>query len=104
MSPRKLPSDNAKPAKPAKANVPKPSRPPRDLPAKLEILNPNAAGIDVHSDMHMVCVPAERVLPGGDASDGLRAGQGTCADVGGRTSQTNVPAARTPPIPVSRQL
>ena len=26
----------------------------------LELVNPNAAGIDVHSDMHMVCVPADR--------------------------------------------
>lgn len=67
MSPRKLPSDNAKPAK---ANVPKPSRPPRDLPAKLEVLRPNAAGIDVHSDMHMVCVPADRVVLLPDAEPG----------------------------------
>jgi transposase len=29
----------------------------------MPLLNPNAAGIDVHSDMHMVCVPAERVPP-----------------------------------------
>src|SRR5262249_44643207 len=28
--------------------------------ATLELLNPNAAGIDVHSNMHMVCVPANR--------------------------------------------
>src|SRR5436190_6267488 len=27
----------------------------------MTILNPNAAGIDVHSDMHMVCVPAAGV-------------------------------------------
>ena len=27
----------------------------------MTIINPNAAGIDVHSDMHMVCVPADRV-------------------------------------------
>jgi transposase len=26
----------------------------------LNIINPDAAGIDVHSDMHMVCVPADR--------------------------------------------
>ena len=24
------------------------------------VINPDAAGIDVHSDMHMVCVPADR--------------------------------------------
>jgi transposase len=29
-------------------------------PATLAVINPNAAGIDVHSDMHMVCVPADR--------------------------------------------
>src|SRR5262249_13195182 len=31
--------------------------------APLPVLNPNAAGIDVHSDMHMVSVPADRVAP-----------------------------------------
>jgi transposase len=47
--------------RPAKVKVPpKPSRPPRDQPVTLDVLNPNAAGIDVHSDMHMVCVPADR--------------------------------------------
>jgi transposase len=29
----------------------------------MPLLNPNAAGIDIHSDMHMVCVPADRVSP-----------------------------------------
>jgi hypothetical protein len=29
----------------------------------LHVINPNAAGIDVHADMHMVCVPADRVPP-----------------------------------------
>jgi hypothetical protein len=29
----------------------------------MTILNPNAAGIDVHSDMHMVCVPVQSVEP-----------------------------------------
>ena len=28
--------------------------------APLPVINPDAAGIDVHSDMHMVCVPADR--------------------------------------------
>jgi hypothetical protein len=28
--------------------------------APLQVINPDAAGIDVHSDMHMVCVPADR--------------------------------------------
>jgi transposase len=29
----------------------------------MPVLNPHAAGIDVHSDMHMVCVPADCVAP-----------------------------------------
>lgn len=37
-------------------------RPPKDKPAVLTVLHPHAAGIDVHSDMHMVCVPAEHVV------------------------------------------
>ena len=58
MSKRKSSPGNGKPAK---AKVPpKPSRPPRDQPVALDVLNPNAAGIDVHSDMHMVCVPSDR--------------------------------------------
>ena len=47
-------------------NQPKKSRR-RSLPvpvpassAPLHVINPDAAGIDVHSDMHMVCVPADR--------------------------------------------
>ena len=38
-----------------------PKRPFRERPAVMTILNPNAAGIDVHADMHMVCVPAQSV-------------------------------------------
>ena len=38
-------------------------RPPRAQPPTMPLLNPNAAGIDVHSDMHMVCVPPDRVPP-----------------------------------------
>src|SRR5262249_18643558 len=51
--------------------VPKPSRPPRAQAPILSILNPHAAGIDVHSDRHMVCVPADHVgLPAaGDAGN-----------------------------------
>jgi hypothetical protein len=47
-------SDKHAPSRPA-------SRPPRSQPVTLLVLNPNAAGIDVHADMHMVCVPADRV-------------------------------------------
>ena len=56
----KRPSNPKKPAKPSKSR-------PRSLPipvpassAPLIVINPDAAGIDVHSDMHMVCVPADR--------------------------------------------
>jgi transposase len=49
-----------KPAKPNKSHA-------RSLPvpipaaaAALTVINPDAAGIDVHSNMHMVCVPADR--------------------------------------------
>jgi transposase len=49
-------------AKPAEAKTPPPApRPPRTPAVALPILNPHAAGIDVHSDMHMVCVPADCV-------------------------------------------
>jgi hypothetical protein len=36
----------------------------------LALLNPNAAGIDVHSDMHMVCVPAPSAVPPASSEDG----------------------------------
>jgi transposase len=49
-----------KPTKPS-------ARPERSVPvpvpaskAPLHVINPDAAGIDVHSNMHMVCVPADR--------------------------------------------
>jgi hypothetical protein len=51
MSPRKR-SDRSAPIKTPAARLP------REPAPVLTILNPNAAGIDVHSDMHMVCVPA----------------------------------------------
>jgi transposase len=46
---------------------------PRGQPPALTVLNPHAAGIDVHADMHMVCVPAGRAAPAGDAPAGLPA-------------------------------
>jgi transposase len=36
----------------------------------MTILNPNAAGVDVHSDMHMVCVPAQSVEPSAPSDAG----------------------------------
>jgi transposase len=54
--------------RPASANAPtaeaRPKsqrRPPPARPPTLPLVNPSAAGVDVHSDMHMVCVPLERV-------------------------------------------
>jgi transposase len=49
-----------KPRSKTRDNHPKPSRPPLDRPATLSIINANAAGIDVHSDMHMVAVSPDR--------------------------------------------
>jgi len=55
-----------KPAKPRKPTKPSKSRersrpvPVPASPAALNVINPDAAGIDVHSNMHMVCVPADR--------------------------------------------
>ena len=53
----------------ARNRKPAPPRPdPRDTPAPLTVVHPDAAGIDVHSDMHMVCVP-----PGRDPDGPVRA-------------------------------
>jgi len=58
--------DSSKPNKPQKSTKSNKSLD-RSLPipvtasaAALAVANPDAAGIDVHSDMHMVCVPANR--------------------------------------------
>src|SRR4051812_5825815 len=48
--------------------APRPPRPPRGTTRPMAVLNPHAAGIDVHSDMHMVCVPPGTVPPA--VSDG----------------------------------
>jgi transposase len=53
----------------AKADPP-PSRPPRGPAPALTVIHPHAAGIDVHSDMHMVCVPAGSVPPADTGGDG----------------------------------
>jgi len=62
----KKPTKPKKPIKPKKPTKPNKSRE-RSLPvpvpvsaAALNVINPDAAGIDVHSDMHMVCVPGDR--------------------------------------------
>ena len=54
----KKPTKPKSPAKPRKSHE-------RSLPvpvsaAALNVINPDAAGIDVHSDMHIICVPADR--------------------------------------------
>jgi transposase len=46
------------PSKPKQAKAA--PRAPRAQPVTLSVQHPHAAGIDVHSDMHMVCVPADR--------------------------------------------
>jgi transposase len=60
---------NQEPKKPAKRkkSIKSAKSPERSLPvpvptstAALNVINPDAAGIDVHSNMHMVCVPADR--------------------------------------------
>ena len=58
--PNQEPNKPSKPKKSTKRNkrrarshrVPVP-----DSPLALPVVHPDAAGIDVHSDMHMVCVP-----------------------------------------------
>ena len=61
--PNEEPKESRKPKKPAK---PKKSRERSHLvpvpasSAGLSVVNPDAAGIDVHSNMHMVCVPVDR--------------------------------------------
>lgn len=55
--------DPDKPKKPRKRNKPRARSqrvPVPDSPLALPVVHPNAAGIDVHSDMHMVCVPPDR--------------------------------------------
>ena len=57
------PSKSSRPKEPAKPNKPRGRSIPVPVPASpsaLTVVHPDAAGIDVHSDMHMVCVPADR--------------------------------------------
>jgi transposase len=57
-------------------------RPPREAAPALTVLRPHAAGIDIHSDMHMVCVPAASVPPatgdGGLPANVRRFGANSC--------------------------
>src|SRR5438067_7848209 len=68
--------------KPAKADTA--ARPPGEPAAALTVLHPHAAGIDVHSDMHMVCVPAgsgaaaSAIEPGGLPPHVRRFGANSC--------------------------
>lgn len=78
MSQRKRPATKtpSSPEKSAPSQTPPPpaARAPREKPAVLTVLNVHAAGIDVHSDMHMVCVPADRVAaPVDDGAAGMPA-------------------------------
>jgi transposase len=62
----KKPRNPKKPSKPKEpTNKPRARSLPVPVPASsapLSVVNPDAAGIDVHSDMHMVCVPADRAV------------------------------------------
>jgi transposase len=61
--PNQEPKKSDKPKGPTRPKKPRARSLPVPLPASaatLTVLNPDAAGIDVHSNMHMVCVPADR--------------------------------------------
>jgi transposase len=61
--PNEEPKKPRKPTKPAKPKKSRERSLPVPVPASspgLSVVNPDAAGIDVHSNMHMVCVPADR--------------------------------------------
>ena len=61
--PNEQPKTPTKPKSPAKPRKSRERSLPVPVPvsaAALNVINPDAAGIDVHSDMHMVCVPADR--------------------------------------------
>jgi transposase len=55
VAPNEEPKKPTKPRKSRESSLPVPAS-----AAALHVINPDAAGIDVHSDMHMVCVPADR--------------------------------------------
>ena len=55
----KKPRKHKKPSKPNKPRARSHRVPVPDSPVALPVVHPAAAGIDVHSDMHMVCVPPD---------------------------------------------
>jgi transposase len=61
--PNQEPKKSGKPKDPTRPSKPRTRSLPVPVPtssATLTVVNPDAAGIDVHSNMHMVCVPADR--------------------------------------------
>jgi transposase len=70
MSQRKRSASKPKPIKPSPQRR---ASAPRAQPVPLVVQHPHAAGIDVHSDMHMVCVPGDA-----DAEPVQRFGANTC--------------------------
>ncbi len=61
--PNEEPKKPTKPKKPAKLRKSRKSSLAVPVPtsaATLNVINPDAAGIDVHSNLHMVCVSADR--------------------------------------------
>src|SRR6516165_11006424 len=56
----KKPAKSKKPTNPNRARERSLAVPVPASAAPLTVVNPDAAGIDVHSNMHMVCVPADR--------------------------------------------
>ena len=61
--PNEQPKTPAQPKTPVQPRMSRERSLPVPVPvsaAALHVINPDAAGIDVHSDMHMVCVPADR--------------------------------------------
>jgi hypothetical protein len=79
MSQRKRRAAKAKTAQVNAATTKAPpqrlSRPPREEPAVPTVLNAHAAGIDVHSDMHMVC--ANSAVPNLPGTDSQKSGGGS---------------------------
>jgi transposase len=65
-APAQAPQDQPANATPPPRPV---GRPRREQAVPLVVRNPDAAGIDVHSDMHMVCVPADPLTAPADNTE-----------------------------------